>query len=438
MSALLNLKQIILKKANNENLSFDELNFFIKETCLKQTKNDSLIAAWICAVYINHLSIDEAVDLTKIIINSSQIVDLSNIKSTIVDKHSTGGVGDKVTLILTPILVAAGLKVAKISGRGLGHTGGTIDKLESIGVKTNIDNNKMIKMLGKENMFVAAQTEKLAPADKALYSMRDATGLVKEYGLIAASILGKKFSISNTHVFLDLKVGSGSLCKNNAEAKELTKYLLAIAKKLNRKLSIMITEMDQPLGRAIGNAIEIKETIDFLFNYKNASNDLKELLSEMTIDIFLETKISKTRQQGLETYQNLLENNAALNCFYSWINAQGANIVSLANDAYFKPKYNLDIISSQDGYMKFKSTEEVGLIACELGAGRKNKTDKIDFQAGIYLHKKEDEMITKGCVFATLYSSNPINENLKNRYLDNVVFNKNAPKNRKMIKEIIK
>ncbi|MBQ7749051.1 thymidine phosphorylase [bacterium] len=244
-------------------------------------------------------------------------MDLTKLKTKypIIDKHSTGGVGDKVTLILAPIIASLGISVAKLSGKGLGFTGGTIDKLESIGCQTELSQKQMIKLLKENNLFVASQTKDIAPADKILYNLRDLTGTVDNYGLIASSILAKKFAIIGTHVFLDVKYGSGAFCQTYQQAKQLVKYLKYIAKKMERKLTIIISSMQQPLGKAIGNLIEIKEAIDFLSGNVANYPDLKKLIYEFAIKILVETK-NISFLQAKKKIDFVIRSKKALNKFY--------------------------------------------------------------------------------------------------------------------------
>ena len=385
---------IIHKKINHKQLNEEEIDYVIKGI-VNKTIPDYLISAWLTAIYINDLSIDEVYYLTKSMWTHSIHIDLTKVGNNIIDKHSTGGVGDKVSLILLPIIAASGIPVAKLSGRGLGFTGGTIDKLESIGVNTNLTRDQMINQLKKYKIFISGQTKDLVPADKTLYSLRDVTGTVKNYGLIASSILSKKFSIIGTHVFLDVKYGSGAFCKNYSEAKKLIKYLKAVAKKMNRKLTIIVSSMDQPLGRNIGNALEILEAQDFLSGDNNSAKDLKELIYKTAAIILMCNNNSLSYKDAYNKVDKIITSKAALNKFYEWLSIQGANINDLKKKKYFKPKYKFEFKSPRDGYLSFVSNEAIGMISVQLGAGRVLKTDKVDFQAGMIWNHKWGDKIKK-------------------------------------------
>ena len=287
----MNFVSIIQKKAKKNELSGQEIDYVIKNIVDRKAP-DYLITAWLMAFYINNCSLDEAYFLTLAMWKYGKKIDLTKlkIKQPIIDKHSTGGVGDKVTLILTPIIASLGISIAKISGKSLGFTGGTIDKLQSIGCQTDFSQKQMIELLKRINIFVASQTEDIVPADKILYNLRDLTGTVDNYGLIASSILAKKFAILGTHVYLDVKYGSGAFCQTYQQAKQLVKYLKYIAKKMQRKLTIIISSMQQPLGKAIGNLIEIKEAIDFLLGNTDDYPDIKQLIYKFATKILMEIK----------------------------------------------------------------------------------------------------------------------------------------------------
>ena len=428
---------IIHKKINHKQLNEEEIDYVIKGI-VNKTIPDYLISAWLTAIYINDLSIDEVYYLTKSMWTHSIHIDLTKVGNNIIDKHSTGGVGDKVSLILLPIIAASGIPVAKLSGRGLGFTGGTIDKLESIGVNTNLTRDQMINQLKKYKIFISGQTKDLVPADKTLYSLRDVTGTVKNYGLIASSILSKKFSIIGTHVFLDVKYGSGAFCKNYSEAKKLIKYLKAVAKKMNRKLTIIVSSMDQPLGRNIGNALEILEAQDFLSGDNNSTKDLKELIYKTATIILMCNDNSLSYKDAYNKVDKIITSKAALNKFYEWLSIQGANINDLKKKKYFKPKYKFEFKSPKDGYLSFVSNEAIGMISVQLGAGRVLKTDKVDFQAGMIWNHKWGDKIKKDEILLTCYSSKPIDKNnISFHILNSIKIVPTKPRKIKIIRKII-
>ena len=400
---------IIHKKINCKELTEKEIDYII-EGIVSKSIPDYLITSWLTAIYICGLSINEAYYLTKAMWTYSIHIDLTKVCQNVIDKHSTGGVGDKVSLILLPIVAAAGIPVAKLSGRGLGFTGGTIDKLESVGVNVNLTKQQMLDQLKKYKIFIAGQTNDLVPADKVLYALRDVTGTIKNYGLIASSILSKKFSILGTHVFLDVKYGSGAFCKNYLEAKELIKYLIAIAKKMKRKLTILVTSMDQPLGRNVGNALEVLESQDFLDGDENCAKDLKEFIYKSAAIIFMANDKTLSYKTAYSKVEKIINSKAALNKFYEWLSVQGANIKALKNKTYFKPKYKFLFKAPTNGYLSFTSNDAVGMVSVHLGAGRILKTNPIDFQAGMIWHYKWGDKVKKDEKLVTCYSSKPIDK----------------------------
>lgn len=400
---------IIQKKAEGKEFDANEINFVISGI-VNKTIPDYMITSWLMAIYINGLTKHESYLLTKAMIQNGQHVDLSKFKGNLVDKHSTGGIGDKVTLVLSPILASLGIAIAKMSGRGLGFTGGTIDKLEAIKVQTSMTPEQMVKHLKKHGIFVAGQTKNVAPADKIIYNLRDVTGTVSNMGLIASSILSKKFSIFGTHVFLDIKCGSGAFCSSYSQAKELIKYLSYIAKAMKRKLTMVVTNMNQPLGKAIGNAIEVREAQDFLRGNYNDYPDLKELIFKFASIIIRSYKHSLSDARAQQLIEQTIRSGKALNKFYEWIQSQGGDIKALKADSYFKPKYKYEMKATKSGYLTFRSISHIGMVSSELGAGRILKTDKIDMQAGICLRKKYGDKFKVGDILAVCYSSKPIDK----------------------------
>lgn len=399
---------IIQKKVNKKAFTKDEIDY-VTRNIAKDKIPDYLITSWLMAIYINGLNLNEAYYLTEAMWKYSAHIDLRGYGKEIVDKHSTGGIGDKVSLILLPILASCNLAVAKISGRGLGFTGGTIDKLESVGVNTNLSKAQMIKLLKKEKIFLASQTADIAYVDKVLYNLRDVTGTVGNYGLIASSILCKKFSILGTHVFLDVKYGSGAFCPTYSSALKLIVYLKYIAKKMNRKLTIFVSGMSQPLGRDIGNAIEVLEAQDFLSGNVDYTPDLKELIYKLAAVIIRSYNRKLSMKQATEIVNKKVMSGEALKKFYSWIRAQGGDIVSLKSKKFFNPKYRYVIKAKKNGYLSFVSNAAVGMMSTKLGAGRILKTDKIDPQAGLWFHKKSGDKLLKGEPIVDCVSSSPIN-----------------------------
>lgn len=415
----MNFVSIVQKKAKKNELSGQEIDYVIKNIVDRKAP-DYLITAWLMAFYINNCSLDEAYFLTLAMWKYGKKIDLTKlkIKQPIIDKHSTGGVGDKVTLILTPIIASLGISIAKLSGKSLGFTGGTIDKLQSIGCQTDLSQKQMIELLKRINIFVASQTEDIVPADKILYNLRDLTGTVDNYGLIASSILAKKFAILGTHVYLDVKYGSGAFCQTYQQAKQLVKYLKYIAKKMQRKLTIIISSMQQPLGKAIGNLIEIKEAIDFLLGNTDDYPDIKQLIYKFATKILMEIK-KISLSKAYKEIDFVIKSKKALHKFYLWIKEQKGIDLS-KKKLCFNPKYKSLIKASKSGYLKLKSTAQIGNICKDLGGGRLRKEDKIDFYAGVYLAKKIDDYVKIGDTIAILYSSKHIGNSIKQKFLNNI------------------
>lgn len=398
---------IIQKKVNKQRFTQEDIDTVV-EGVFDKTIPDYLITTWLMAIYMNGLNIDEAYYLTKSMWEHSDHIDLRSYGKTIVDKHSTGGIGDKVSLILLPIISSLGLAVAKISGRGLGFTGGTIDKLESVGVKTALDKKHILKLLKEHKIFVIGQTENIAPVDKVLYNLRDVTGTVGEYGLIASSILSKKFAILGTHVFLDVKYGTGAFCPTYGEALQLVKYLCGIAKRMNRKLTIIISEMNQPLGRDIGNSIEMIEALDFLSGDVDTTPDLRDLIYKLASVILISYYPKMTQKQAYEKIQDAIMSGKAVKKLFEWVEAQGGSVKDLRSRKFFSPKHQYVIKAKKSGYLSFVSNAAVGMLSTKLGAGRILKTDKIDMHAGLWFHHKSGEWIEKGQPILHCYSSKPI------------------------------
>lgn len=399
---------IIQKKVNRKKYTQEDIDAVV-DGIMDKTIPDYLITSWLMAIYMNGLDINEAYYLTKAMWEHSSYIDLRSYGGNIIDKHSTGGIGDKVSLILLPIIASLGFAVAKISGRGLGFTGGTIDKLESVGVNTDLTRKEMVRLLKQNKIFITTQTEDIAPVDKVLYHLRDVTGTVGDMGLIASSVLSKKFAILGTHVFLDVKYGTGAFCPTYRDALKLVKYLRGIAKRMGRKLTIMISGMNQPLGRDIGNAIEVLEAIDFLSGDVDYTPDLKDLIYKLAIVIIRSYRPKITERQAYDMVDDAILSGKARAKLYEWIKAQGGNLELVRSRRFFHPKYFYIIKAKKSGYMNFVSSAAIGMLSTKLGAGRILKTDKIDNHAGIWLHFKSGDYVKKGQAICHCYSSKPIN-----------------------------
>lgn len=406
----MNILEIIETKKNKKRLSEEQIKYFVLEFT-KGNIPDYQASALLMAIYLNGVDSKELYYLTKYNILSGQEYEYPrNIKS-IVDKHSTGGIGDKVTLIISPILASLGLQIAKLSGRGLSYTGGTIDKLESIGVNTEFTFTDTINQLEKHSMFLSSQNDSIVPADGKLYALRDVTGTVNNFDLIACSIMSKKLAIHSDFIFLDIKVGDGAFCKNLKEGKILAKKILSISKAFKRKTFIHLTSMDEPLGRMIGNKIEVLEAINFLKDFRSADARLQELIFSFCIDILLKTKISPNKEDATSKIKNTLESKRSLEVLINYFKDNGS-VINFDNNDWYQPKFEYQIRAKKAGYVKIKSNMGLGLVSLKLGAGRETKSSILDMDAGIELKATNNTKVFKDDVIATLYSSKEIDPNV--------------------------
>lgn len=390
-----NIIDIITKKKNKEELTYDEINYAITNY-LNGTVKDYQMSSLLMAIVLNGMTDEETFNLTKVMLESGDIIDLSNINGEVVDKHSTGGVGDKTTLILAPLLADSGLKVAKMSGRGLGHTGGTIDKLESInGFKVKLDENAFIKQVNDIGLAIISQTANLVPADKKLYALRDVTGTTESIPLIASSIMSKKIASGANHIILDVKVGNGALMKNVEEATALANEMIKIGKKYNKKVICVLTNMEEPLGNTIGNAIEVKEAIDTLQG--KGPEDLKKLAITLS-SLLIESVENRDVEEIKKELELKLKDGSAYEKFKKMIEYQGGNIENIEiSDKCFSVK------SSKSGWIKSINTLKLGEIARDLGAGRFNKDDKINYKVGLYINQKVGDFVLENEELVKVY-----------------------------------
>ncbi|TPR54338.1 thymidine phosphorylase [Metamycoplasma neophronis] len=411
---------IINKKVENQKLSKEEIDFFINGYVGGEI-TDYQASALLMAIRLNGLSDEETAYLTNAMMYSGEVLDWSFLGKTIVDKHSTGGVGDKVSIALCPILAALGLTVAKMSGRGLGHTGGTLDKLESIEGYNFLLNDQEFKDIVKEhNIAIVGQNTKLVPADKKIYALRDVTGTVQSIPLIASSIMSKKLATGSNCILLDVKCGNGAFMKDIEQAKKLGKLMIEIGKQLGRKIAVEITNMEQPLGKTIGNKIEVLEAMETLKG--NGPKDFTEIIYSSGSTLLMLANRAKDEEEARKMIKEVIGSGEALAKFKEWIKAQGGKVELLEQPNWFNPKYKYEIISQNEGYLKIKSAIDFGLVAMKLGAGRAKKEDGIDYEAGIYLNKASNEYVKKGDVLFTLYSSKPINTELEKELIEAIEF----------------
>lgn len=399
----MNFLDIIQKKKENKALSEEEIKFFI-ENYVKGEIPDYQVSAFLMAVYFNKLNLDETYYLTKAMIDSGDRVDLSEVPGSKVDKHSTGGVGDTVTLVLGPLLASVGLVFAKMSGRGLGHTGGTLDKLESIpGFNINIGGKEFVEILKKSNIAVIGQTENIVPADKLLYALRDATATVDNVSLIASSILSKKIALGTDALVLDVKVGSGAFMKDVPSAIELSELMVNLGKKFGRNTKAIITSMNEPLGDAIGNSLEVIEAINILKGKK--SGHLKEIALKIGSKLMIMEGLAKTEDEARKVLEGKISDGSAIEKFKEMVELQGGDSSYIDNTNKFKKSSIIkDIVSEERGYVKSIEAIEIGIASRDLGAGRHKKGDVLDLSAGIYLHKKVSDFVEKGEKIATIYT----------------------------------
>ena len=394
---------IILKKRANLPLSDKEIRFVI-DGYVNGEIPDYQVSALLMTIVFNGMNARELGTLTLAMAQSGNMVDLSNIDGITVDKHSTGGVGDKTTLIIAPLVAACGGKVAKMSGRGLGHTGGTIDKMESIpNLKVSLEKDAFINQVNKIGLAVIGQSEGLAPADKKLYALRDVTGTVDSIPLIASSVMSKKLASGAQAILLDVKVGSGAFMKNIEDARELAKAMVDIGKENGRSVKAILTDMDRPLGHDIGNALEIREVIDTLKGH--GPEDLTHECIIMAAHMLVLSRMCDY-ETALNRVQQALDSGAALERLRLMIEAQGGDSRVIDDDRVLTiGKFTYDVTSPQDGYITHMNTERCGIASVMLGAGRTVKDGPIDYSAGIVMHKKTGDAVRMGERIATLYAS---------------------------------
>ena len=428
---------IILKKRRGFQLTTEEINFFVNGFNNNEIP-DYQVSSLMMAIFFKGMNERETADLTMAMANSGEILDLSAIDGIKVDKHSTGGVGDSVTLVLAPLVASLGIPVAKMSGRGLGHTGGTIDKLETFkGFSVELDNDTFINNVNDIKIAIEGQTKSLAPADKKLYALRDVTATVDNISLIASSIMSKKIASGADAIVLDVKVGDGAFMKNLQDAKALAKEMVTIGEQLGRRTVAIISNMDQPLGFAIGNALEVKEAIDTLKG--NGPKDLEELVLEIGSQMVILSKKAKSVEEAKKLLRENLTNGKALNKLKELVEAQGGDSSIIDNEELMpKSKYQLSITSDREGYVSKICSEEVGLLAMELGAGRKTKDSIIDLSVGIVLKKKIGDKVEKGEELATSYCNNEKDGSSVLNKLKDVIVVSDVYEQYKLIYEVVK
>lgn len=428
---------IIHKKRNGGELSGDEIRFFV-EGYTNGSVPDYQAAAFCMAVYFQGMTEKETSELTLAMAESGDQIDLSGIDGFTVDKHSTGGVGDKTSLIVAPIVASCGGKVAKMSGRGLGHTGGTVDKLEAIpNFRTELTPDEFIKQVNNIGLCIVGQTGELAPADKKLYALRDVTATVESIPLIASSIMSKKLAAGSKGIVLDVKTGSGAFMKTFEESENLAKKMVSIGKSAGRSVTAVITNMDIPLGNSVGNSLEVIEAI------KTLKGEGESDLTDVCLTLAAQMLCMVTGEDEKACYamaKGAIGDGSALNKLCEMISAQGGNAGVVDDFSLFKqPKHTVEISSEREGYIEHTDAEKIGLASVILGAGREKKGDPIDSSAGIVLKKKTGDRVEKGDTLAIFYTDDESKiEEAKREFFEAFTFGNKKPPAQKLIYRIIK
>lgn len=418
---------IIAKKRDGHELSTAEIEFFI-QGYTAGTIPDYQASALAMAIYFKDMNDRERADLTMAMVNSGETIDLSGIEGIKVDKHSTGGVGDTTTLVLAPLVAALDIPVAKMSGRGLGHTGGTTDKLDSIaGFQTEISKEDFIRLVNTDKVAVIGQTGNLTPADKKLYALRDVTGTVNSITLIASSIMSKKIAAGSNAIVLDVKTGAGAFMKNIADAEALAHAMVKIGNNVGRRTMAIISDMSQPLGYAIGNALEVKEAIDTLKGKGPA--DLHELVLTLGSQMVVLANGAKTLTEARARLEEAMQNGKAIEKFKVMLKNQGGDS-SVVDHPEKLPlaSYQIELPAKQTGYIAEIVADEIGLAAMQLGAGRATKEDNIDLSVGIMLHKKVGDRVEQGEPLLTIHTNRLDIDNIKQKLYDNIKIADHATK----------
>jgi pyrimidine-nucleoside phosphorylase len=426
-------EQIIIKKRDGFELTKHEIQFVINGLLQGEVTNYQ-VSALLMAIYFKGMTFEEIYNMTKTMVESGERVDLSHLDRFPVDKHSTGGVGDKVSLVLAPLMASAGLTIPMMSGRGLGHSGGTLDKLEAIpGFRIHLPLPKYVSILEQIGVAMIGQDENIAPADRLLYALRDSNGTVPSIPLVVCSIMSKKIAEGAKGLVLDVKVGKGAFFNSLSKALELTKNLIAVGGKFDLETTALITAMDQPLGNAIGNWLETREAINTLMG--NGPADLVKVTLALGAEMFCLAKKTKNISDAEEILNDLLMSGKAYKKFLMMVKEQNGD-VSVVEDTgkYPDSKYNIQILSKETGFIHAIDSLKTGLLAMELGAGRKKMTDEIDYRAGIILNKKEGDSVETGEPLVEVAFSKEIDENhIEQKVLAAFQIKEQKPEEQKLI-----
>ena len=430
---------VIDKKKKGNELTKEEINLLIT-SLVNGAMPDYQASAWLMATWFRGMTDIETANLTEAIINSGETIDFGELTEEIIDKHSTGGVGDKVTITLIPLLAAAGIPIAKLSGKGLGHTGGTIDKLEAIpGFSCALTIENMKKQVKEIGLAIGQQTGNLTPADGKLYALRDVTATVDSVPLIASSVVSKKIASGAGHIILDVKYGSGAFMKTPQDAEKLAQLMVNTGKHLNKLITAVVTSMEEPLGRAIGNSIEVIESMEFLKGHI-VTGDIAELTYEFAILALLQTGKFLDKDTAKDYLQELIHSGKAIDKFKALISAQGGNTDIVDNyDLFVQPKFKIEVKSENSGYVKKIDAYKIAYGCKLLGAGREKKGDSIDYSVGVYLNKKSGENVNSGDPLYTIWANSEEKAEICKKYCSEAFeFSAEKPEKQKPIYTIIK
>ncbi|MGO2962173.1 MAG: pyrimidine-nucleoside phosphorylase [Carnobacterium maltaromaticum] len=416
---------IIEKKRDGKELTKAEINFVVTGYT-KDEIPDYQVSALAMSIFFNDMTNEEIANLTLAMAESGEMIDLSAIKGIKVDKHSTGGVGDTTTIVLAPLVAAVGVPVAKMSGRGLGHTGGTIDKLEAVpGFNVEISNEDFIEFVNRDQVAVIGQSGDLAPADKKLYALRDVTGTVDSIPLIASSIMSKKIAAGADAIVLDVTTGDGAFMKNEKDAERLARTMVQIGKLANRQTMAIISDMSQPLGLAIGNSLEIKEAIDALNG--QGPEDLMEMVYVLGSQMVVLAKKAETLAEARKMLEEAIQSGAAIEKFKVMVRNQGGDASVIDHPEKLpQAKYVIDLPAKKSGVVSEMVADQLGIAAMILGAGRRTKEDQIDFSVGLMLRKKVADSVVEGETLVTIYANSPDVEDVKAKIYESITIAETA------------
>ena len=428
---------IIEKKKLGEELSKEEISFWIKGLCSGDIP-DYQTSALLMAIRLKGMNQEETVNLCQEMVHSGDILDLSEIEGIKADKHSTGGVGDKTSLVLGPLVASCGLKIAKMSGRGLGHTGGPLDKLESIsGLNIFLSEDEFKKQVAEIGIAIVGQTGELVPADKKLYALRDVTATVDSIPLISSSIMSKKLAAGSDTILLDVKYGKGAFMHTVEDAKKLAKTMISIGKSLGKNTMAMITDMNAPLGRTIGNALEIKEAVLTLKGQGEES--FTEFIISAAKIMLMQGKITSDEAEADKMLRENIKNGKAFLKFKEMVKSQGGNVDQIDDlELLPKSKHIEDMKSKEEGYISKINSEELGILSMKLGGGRKKKEDKINYAVGIIMDKKVGDYVKIGDSLGQIHYDDLLDKQLIDSFYQAYEFSKNKVEKIKVIEEILK